>query len=143
MQYQNRHAPATRNDIPIPLIGDCVDEGFLKVEVLIAAFGEDSRIRPEEMDGEFKCEAAGQSLIIEFYPHMQERMQEPTYQDVEWALLAIKEASLNRTVNFHEEATIFAMDPRIPAQPSGKLFSVSRIEMFLSNVQTQSLSVTK
>ena len=107
------------------------------MEVLIAAFGENSRIRPEEMDGDFRCEAAGQRLNINFYP----QAQEPTYQDVEWGLLAIKEASLNRTVNFHEEARIFAKNLRI--QPQGRPLSVSRIEMFLSDVQTESLVVTK
>ncbi|MDI1488141.1 MAG: hypothetical protein OHK93_007415 [Ramalina farinacea] len=137
LYYLNRDAPATRNDIPISLIGDCVDEGFLKIEVLIAAFGEDSRIRPEEMDGDFQCEGAGQRLNINFYPSP----QEPTYQEVEWGLLAIKEASLNRSLNFHEEASIFARALQI--LPPASFLSVSRMEMFLSDVQTELLAVTK
>ena len=136
LTYRNRPEAATSYNIPISLIGDCVDQGVRKVEVLIAAFGEEALIRPEQREGDFQCELAGLRLNVNFYP----QQREPTYQEVEWSLLAIQEASLNRTVNFRTEATIFVQNTY--ARQQMRMMTVSRVEMFYSDVQTKAVAVT-
>ena len=136
--YTSWNPPGTSKDVPVYLLGDCVDMGIWKLDSLIAMRGGDAQIRTFSMEGFFTCQSMFQRLVIKFYPSL----REPTYQQVKWSLQAMKEASLNETFDYHQEAVIYASDTRATARPSERLVPVSRIEMTLTIWQTQPVAVT-
>ena len=135
--YTSWNAPATNKDVPVYLLGDCVDMGIWKLDSLIAVRGGNAQIRVFSYEGVFTCQSMFQSLAIKFYP----QLREPTYQQVKWGLLAMKEASLNETFNYHREAVIFASDTRVTTRPSQRYLPVTRIEMTLT-IHAQPVAVT-
>lgn len=136
--YTSQRPPATSKDVPLYLIGDCVEMGIWKLDSLISIRGPDAQIRVPFMEGVFKCQGMFLSLAINFYP----QLREPTYQEVKWTLQAMKQASVNETFDYHREAVIFASDTRTATRPSGRYLPVSRVEMILTNLYTQPVAVT-
>ena len=136
--YTSWKPPKINRDVPVYLLGDCVDMGIWRLDSLISQRGGSAQIRVPYGDGVFKCQSMFQSLAIQFFP----QIREPTYQQVKWGLQLMKQASLNETYNYHQEAVIFASDTRSTTQPSGKFLAVSRIEMTLTIDPTQPVAVT-
>lgn len=119
--------------IPFPLIPDCVDSAILAIDTLIVRFGPEARIRTNPLDGRF----SRQSLTIEFFP----TLQEPTYQDVRWCLLALKEAYLDDLTGFGDEATVFATNTQVPWGPGRRGLPVTRIDMGLMGQGAEAVAV--